>query len=66
MTSKPKPPEVKVIVLASDPTGAEAAFVTSGWQAAHNLRHLIDSYPNSSHGWSYMSMHRLVSQREVR
>jgi hypothetical protein len=61
-----KPGNVKVAVIATDPTGAEVAFETSGWNAAHNLRRTIESYPSRSFGWQYERMVRVISQREVR
>lgn len=63
--SKAQPPPVKAVVIATDPTGAEVAFITSGWKAANDLRNTIGCYPNNSRGWSYVSTHRLISQREV-
>lgn len=59
-------PEVKAIVIATDPTGTMVGFETAGWQAAHRLQQVIDNYPNRSYGWKYIRTIRLVSQREVR
>ena len=61
-----KAAEVKVVVIATDPTGSQVAFETSGWNAAHLLRQVIEGWPNRAYGWKFERAMRLISQREVR
>lgn len=58
--------EAKVVVIATDPSGAEVAFPVASWRAGEVLAHKIRYGWRIYDKWKYLRMYRAVKQYELR